>query len=146
MMKEVEIGDGSRLIDLPKSYHVETEDDGAVLAYIPQKDSVNLRISVVTVSHKSNDVSSLAFDDVIRDAKAKGLEPKIMGDKSYFSYTEDSMQNGEPLKVVYWMIGAQNSFVVMSATVIKRLESEPEVVPFLNDIPRIIRSIRAKNS
>ena len=98
-VKTIEIGDGSKVMDVPSHWCVETEEDGTVLAYIPDKDFANVRVSVVTIATEDQARREVLGLKIVREqAEEKGLTAKAVGDKCVFSYEEDSEEDGEALQ------------------------------------------------
>jgi len=143
-MKTVEIGDGSKVVDMPSHWHVETDDDGTVLAHVPEKDFVNVRISIVTlVTEDPERRKTFGYNLVEKEARDEGHSLEVVDDKCFFSYEEDSEEDGEALKLRFWHIGYGSSTIVMSTCTIKHMATRPEVRPFIAQCERMIATIRS---
>jgi len=133
---------GTGTIGLPNDFIVEAEDDGTLLAHPKGDDAITLRASTLILNRKDGQDETAGRVAVQDEAKKRGLRYWEIADKGVISYEGSSEQNGVPLRIKYWYIGSKNTFVIFSATTLKaKMDSKP-VKAVLDQIPRILDSIK----
>jgi hypothetical protein len=106
---------------------------------------INLRFSSGSYA-AGKPPGNLGAQHVRLRAAGKQLPVQEYGGKTVISFEEDVVQEGAPLTVRYWEVGARNTVVIISATVLHASQSDPRVRKTLARMPRIIRSIRLAKS
>ncbi len=139
-MKLFEIGDGLKSISVPEKYYSDWEDEQqTVVLYTAKEDTVFIRISVLSVAPKDESKGVNIQDTVAENAEKEGYVLNIKGDKSYFSYHSDSLEDGNVTYI--YEVGYLNNYIIFSVTIpIENQESE-ETKNALSDIEEMIETI-----
>ncbi len=142
-MKLFEIGDGLKSIEFPDNYCYDDEDDSTVIVYDPEIDPVGIRISTITVKPKDDADTNIAYERVIRNGSKDGHKVEIVNEKSFFTYTQDSEENGEQLNLFFFEIGYKCHFIVISVTApAEYAQNNEEVIEnILADVTQSISTI-----
>ncbi len=139
--REVALPGEVGFISVPADFIVEDEDDSTVLAYPPGDEVITVRFSSISFAKKDDDEQTgLAF--VKKKAREERLNYSELGDKGVLSFEEESEQQGTPLLIKYWEVGADNTIVIVSATIIKAKRDDKTVTKTLLSIPAMLESLK----
>lgn len=140
-MKLFEIGDGLKSIKVSNNYYSELENEGTIMLYDPKIENVWIRITVLSVKPKRDSDLNFAYQYVIDNGKKDNRTVKTVNEKSYFSYAEDTEENGEKFKMFFFIIGYKCNHIIISiCSLLEEAEGE-KVKQIINDMERFIPSI-----
>lgn len=128
-------------VSLPAAFRIEMEDDSALMACPPGKETFTLRISSVSAVMKERTEDG-GRNMVKKSAAEHGHSYSEMpGAKGVASYEEKSEQNGIPLDVCFWEVGCMNTVVIISATIVRARRDDRIVKASLDAMPAILESL-----
>ena len=141
--KTVEIGGGTHKVSIPSEYLFQYNDKGTLIFYSPGKETISIRISVISFDTKSK-VDNAGYLSVVNDAKSKNLKYQTFHkdfnvlELDPYVTTEDKTD----LIIQVWNIGSKNNIIIVSSTIIKDLSASRHVKDMKKDLPKILKSIR----
>ena len=109
------IGDGTFICSIPDSFTTETEENGTLLTYNPQKDDICYRISFISFEPKDINEKKAAERQVQEDIKNKKLEQKKIGQYNVAVIAENQIEN-DSYMIKYWEFGLDNNIFILSVT------------------------------
>lgn len=142
-MRLFEIGDGLKSIKVSANYYSEWENDNTVILYDPEKDFAGIRISVITVEPKDSSNVNIAYENMINEGNKRNCKVSVINEKSFFTYRNDSEEDGEKISMFFFEIGYKCHFIIISVTVSSEYvqNNEEEVEGLLSDIIQFIPTI-----
>ncbi len=141
--KEIEIGDGNLVVDIPWRYTVRQEEDKTTVVFDPSSSAAAVRFSTLYLSDpKDPDAKNLAFKNIRGWAKQHGQAVKKHKNIAYSVHREASKDGDDPGEVYYWLAGMGNSVVVVSCWVSETGKSEPAAQAVVNSVEPAVRSLR----
>ena len=139
-MKLFEIGDGLKSISVPDKYYSDWEDEQqTVILYTADENTVYIRISVLSIAPKDESKAINIQDTVAKNAKEEGYVLKIKGDKSYYGYHSDSLEEGNVTYI--YEVGYLDSYIIFSVTVPLEDKENVETKNALSDVEEMIETI-----
>jgi hypothetical protein len=140
----VTLWDGAATILFPAGYLREVEQDGMFLIFPPGPEVITLRLTLI--SRRPRQPRALAGFDFVREKALKvGWPFEEIGGKGVANYEDTSEEKGEPLRMVYWLVGAHDQVATVTATVLKRFADDPVVNRTLAIVPGLIDSLEFSN-
>ncbi|WP_010254846.1 DUF3806 domain-containing protein [Myroides injenensis] len=136
-MKLIEIGDGCKAIKVPSKYFSEWEGEHSVVLYTEQENEPIIRISVISTESDDARSNDQPYQTVIEKGLNAGYEVKDYGDRSYFCYRKDSLEEG--LAICYYEIGVKGNFVILSVTT--SLEEADSIMSIHSEVEQMILTI-----
>src|SRR5438067_1021671 len=102
------------------------DDDGTLVAYPPEADYANIRVSVSTIA-KDGEASSGAGERITRSIAAKEQrELREEDGKIWYSYSQPASDGSSGSTITFWHIGLGAHTIVVSCF-IDSVEGEPAV-------------------
>ncbi len=141
VFKTVNLPGEAGTISIPSFFTTELEDDTTLLAYSKEEDAINLRVSILDITPKS-DSQTAAYTSVLENAQDEKHEYILLKGKCYVEREEETEEAGVPLISKQWEIGIGNTLVILSASIIKAKANQQIVKKILSKIPEIIESIQ----
>lgn len=136
-MKLIEIGDGCKAIKVPSKYFSEWEGEHSVVLYTAEENEPIIRISVISIQSDDSRGVDQPYQTVIEKGLNVGYEVKDYGDRSYYNYRKDSIEEG--LAICYYEIGVLGNFVILS--VVCSLDEADNIVSIHDEIEQMILTI-----
>ena len=139
-LEEVSLPGEVGTVSIPADFTSEYEDDSTLLAYPRGPECISLRFT--SISFTTNDGSENGGIEYVRcKSREENLPLWEYPEKVAVSCEEESMENGTPLLMKYWDVGSKNTLLIVSATIIRDLQSDRRVRRTLKLMPEIIRSV-----
>ena len=124
--------------------HEVSENATETLLFFPEgNDDVTFRISVLSIV-ANDDAHDRGIAFVANRATEEGKELAKHEGKVFFQTLEPSEEDGTPLLISYWYVGALNSVCILSATVTQSAAGAGNVRAAMKLAPRIVESISIK--
>ena len=127
-------------VSLPSFLTVEVENDDTLTAY--RDESITLRFSSISFAKPGQSDEETAKDYVHRQAKEMNHPYSESGENGIMSFEEQTEEEGEPLVISYWYVGAKNTILIVSATVLATQTKSPSVREILDLMPQVIESVK----
>ncbi len=126
-------------VSLPSFLTVEIENDDTLMAY--RDESLTLRFSSISFTKPGQSREETAKDYVRQQAKDKHHPYSESGENGIMSFEEQTEQDGEPLVISYWYVGAKNTILIVSTTVLVTQTKNPSVREILDMMPKVIETV-----
>lgn len=139
--KTVDLPGEAGTISIPSFFTTELEGEATLLAYCPQDDAINLRVSSLEIIPKS-DSQTAAFTSVLEKAQEEKLQYTLLKEKCILEQEAEMEEEGLALISKQWEIGIRNTLVILSASIVKSKANQQIVKKILAKIPQIIESIQ----
>lgn len=135
-------GDGAT-IDIPSHLVDEQQANGTVLVFPPGQTVVSLRLSLISFRAKDGSISpGRGVARVREQAEEAGQELIPFGRHRAFSQRKQFVEEGVPIEMDFWHIGADESTAIISLTTDVNARGEPVAVWFRQQVPRMLESIQ----
>jgi len=122
------------------------DDDGTLVAYLPETDFANLRISLMTIAKEGNPVAGGGTRLLRREAERQHAEVRELGEKLWCHYVEPSSQGAPGSSMHYWYVGIDAHFIIISCFVDADFSSDERTGLVLSSIPALLASIEVEAS
>ena len=109
------IGDGTFVCSVPDFFTTETEENGTLLAYDPQKEDVFYRVSFISFEPKDKNDKKAGEKHVQEVINTKGLKQKIIGQYNVAIGSEKQIEDGSYM-IKCWEFGLDNNIFKLSVT------------------------------
>lgn len=127
-------------ISLPAFLHVDMENGDTLVAY--RDEVLTLRVSSLSFSRPGQISEDAAKVYLRQQATERGMTYDETGANGVMSFEEQTEENGTPLVISYWYVGAKNTVLIISLTVLASESKTPSTREILDLIPRIIESVK----
>lgn len=142
-LKEVEIGDGNMMVDLPWHFAVEHDEEQNTIVYDPKSETASIRFSVFYLSDPKNpDANNIGLKQVHELAKKHNARIAKHGAVTYMAFHEPLQDGDEPGMEYYWAATRDNCVVPVSCWVSNRLRNDPATKAVLNAVEPALFSLR----
>lgn len=126
-------------VSLPSCLTVEIENADTLLAY--RDETLTLRFSSISFTKPGQSHEETAKAYVRQQAKDKHHPYSESGENGIMSFEEQTEQDGEPLVISYWYVGAKNTILIVSATVLATHTKNSSVREILDLMPKVIETV-----
>lgn len=126
-------------VSLPCFLTVELEESDTLIAY--RDESLTLRFSSISFTKAGESNEELAKAHVRQQANELHHPYSESGDNGIMSFEEPTDQDGERLVIKYWYVGARNTILIVSATVLATQTKTSSVREILDLMPQVIESV-----
>ena len=130
------------MIEIPKKYLWEYDDQGTLLFYFPGEEIITIRVSVLSFERKDGKPSH-GVDIVIQDAISQNLDYEIIEEGTVLLETPQKYkkEGNTDLIMQFWYIGKNNSLIIFSSTTILKYQDNKQIAEMKNDLKQIFNSI-----
>jgi hypothetical protein len=133
------IGDGDKQIMCPDRYLVDSESDTTTVIWDPEQVDIPIRVTIITVTPKDSNEHEAAYWDIIKQAQKRGLQPKVIKDKSLYTYREKAKEDGYIMH--FFKVGMGNHCAIFSICVASSEEYSQAFNRVKNDLENMIESL-----
>jgi len=139
----LEIGGGIYLIEVPKIYLWEYDNEDTLLFYPKGDETITIRVTVLSFERKDGKPSHGA-DIVLDEAISKNYKHEILSEGIVLSEAppEPTTEGETELIMQYWYLGRKNSLIIFSSTTLHEQENSKAVRRMRSDLPQILRSVK----
>ena len=139
----LKIGAGIYLIEIPKKYLWEYDNEDTLLFYPKGEETITMRVTVLSFERKDGKPSH-GSDIVLEDAISKNFKYEILSEGLVLSEAppEQTTEGDTKLIMQFWYLGRDNSLIIFSSTTILEREDNKAVIDMRRDLPQIFRSIK----
>jgi hypothetical protein len=133
---------GDTAIDIP-AFLTWRDDDGTLVAYVPNTDYANLRFSLLSVTNDAgNYVPGAGTRSIMRRCKEAGAALQDEDGKVWF-YSQAAASEGSPGSLVhFWHVGMDAHVLVISCFIDSAEAENPAARKVLASVPATIDSFR----
>ena len=117
------------------------DEKGTLVAYAPNTDFANLRLSVTSIFKKGVEVFEVAEREIPELAKNGGGTCDVVGDKFVFRTKEASSEDPEST-IFFWYVGLGGHIAVLSVFVDHRSAEDPRAKHVLACAELLVQSFR----
>lgn len=139
-MQVIQIGETA--IDIPSMLDWR-DDEGTVVAYLPETDFANLRFSLLSVRDESGNLIADAGGPFVTkrcaefDAHLEAADQLV-----WFHYTKPATEGSQGSLMHYWYVGMNAYVLIISCFIEATMEGDPNTALVLSSVEPTIRSFR----
>ena len=139
-MMTIQLGDTA--IDIPSRLEWR-DDDGTLVAYLPQTDFANLRFSLLSTRDQAgNPVAGAGVRSVKNSCAEANGKLQTNGDTVWYSYTKPASEGAEGSLMYFWSVGMDAYQLIISCFVDATMQDSAETAFVLSSVEPTIRSFR----
>jgi len=139
-MQVIQIGETA--IDIPSTLDWR-DDEGTVVAYLPETDFANLRFSLLSVRDESgNLVADAGVRSVTKRCAEFDAHLEAADHLVWFHYTKPATEGSPGSLMHYWYVGMDAYMLIVSCFVEATMEGDPNTVSVVSSVEPAIRSFR----
>jgi hypothetical protein len=132
---------GDTAIEIP-SFLEWRDDDGTLVAYLPETDYANLRFSLLSIKKDGGDVPEAGVQDITRRCKEAGAVLESKNGKVWFYEQTRATEGSDGSVMHYWYVGLDAHLLIVSCFVDAKEAKNPNTVRVLGSVPAAIDSFR----
>lgn len=138
----LKIGDGTYVIEVPKKYLWEYDNEDTLLFYPKGDETITMRVTVLSFERKDGKLAHAA-DIVLEEALEKNFVHEKLSDGSILSELpqKQTTEGDTELIMQFWYLGRNNSLIIFSSTTLLDMVDSKEVRQMRSDFPTIFRSV-----
>ncbi len=139
----LKIGNGIYLIEIPKMYLWEYDNEDTLLFYPIGDETITMRVTVLSFERKDGKPSHGA-DIVLDEAVSKNFKHEILSEGIVLSEVppKHTTEADTELIMQFWYLGRNNSLIIFSSTTILEQADSKAVRQMRSDLPQIFRSVK----